>query len=76
MFRQKENTEIVVQREIRTRRHDAVIFETCRPNLEKYLKKKGAVYRGILDWNNLEADIRNIESYNEFNAVQKKLMYE
>ena len=72
MLRQKDNMEIVVQVEIRTRRHDAVIFETCRPILEKY--KKGTIYRGILEWNNLDVDVRNIESLNEFKKVQKKWM--
>ena len=74
MFRQKENPDIVVQREIRTRRHDAVVFETCRPNLEKY--KKGAIYRGILDWNELDVATRNIELFNNFKTVQKKWMYD
>ena len=52
MYKQKDNKELVVQREIRTRRHDAVIYETCRPNLEKY--KNGAIYRGVLEWNDLD----------------------
>ena len=72
MFRQKNNMELVVQREIRTRRHDAVIYETCRPNLEKY--KKGAIYRGIVEWNNLDVNTRNIETFCEFKSVQKKWM--
>ena len=42
--------DLVIQREIRTRRHDAVVYVTYKPNLEKY--KKGAIYRGVLDWNN------------------------
>ena len=72
MFRQKENQNLVVQREIRTRRHDAVIFETCRPILEKY--KKGAIHRGFLEWNNFDVNIRNINSFMEFKSVQKKWM--
>ena len=59
---------------IRTRRHDAVIFETCRPNLEKY--KKGAIYRGVLEWNNLGVDIRNSDTLNEFKTNQKKWMHD
>ena len=74
MFRQKENMDLVVQREIRTRRHDAVIFETCRPNLEKY--KKGAIYRGIVEWNGLDVDTRNIESFQNFKNIQKQWMLE
>ena len=49
MFKQKNNTDLVVNREIRTRRHDAVIFETCRPRIEKY--KQGTIYRGVQEWN-------------------------
>ena len=72
MFKQKENMEIVVERDIRTRRHDALIYETCRPNLEKY--KKGAIYRGVLEWNSLDVGVRNIELFDEFKTNQKKLM--
>ena len=50
------------------------IYETCRPNLEKY--KKGAIYRGILEWNSLEVKIRNIESFDEFKSSQKKIILE
>ena len=72
MFKQKGNAELVVQREIRTRRHDAVIYETCRPNLEKY--KKGTIYRGVLEWNNLDVITRNMDTFDEFKALQKKWM--
>ena len=72
MFRQKENKDLVIQRNIRTRRHDAVVYETCRPILEKY--KKGTIYRGIMEWNSLDVDTRNIEEFNGFKKVQKNLM--
>ena len=72
MFKQKGNRELVVQREIRTRRHDAIIYETCRPNLERY--KKGTIYRGVAEWNNLDVKVRNIETFCEFKSIQKKLM--
>ena len=72
MFRQKENMNLVVQREIRTRRHDAIIYETSRPNLEKY--KKGATYRGVIEWNGLDVDTRNIEFFKDFKIAQKKIM--
>ena len=56
--------------EIRTRRHHAIVYETCRPNLEKY--KEGAVYRGILEWNNLDVNIRNIET---FSRTSRKMQF-
>ena len=73
MYKHKNNIKLVVQREIRTRRYDAVIYETCRPNLEKY-KKKGAIYRGVLEWNNMDINIRNIETFCEFKTAQKQWM--
>ena len=35
MFKQKNNDDLINRRTIRTRMHDAVVFETCKPNLEK-----------------------------------------
>ena len=72
MFKQKGNQEITVDREIRTRRHDAVIFETSRPNLELF--KKSTIYRGILEWNSLPVHIRNIDTFDEFKYVQKQIL--
>ena len=73
MFKQKENDKLVVNRYIRTRRHDAIVYETCRPNLETY--KKGTIYRGIEEWNNLPVNVRNIETFTAFKEMQKKDMY-
>ena len=73
MIKQKENPELVVHRDIRTRRHGAVVFETDRPNLQNY--KKGAIYRGVEEWNNLPVEIRNIESFIAFKGNQKEEMY-
>ena len=67
-IRNKQKPDIVVQREIRTRRHDAIIYQTCRPNLEKY--KKGTIYRGILEWNNLDVDTRNTDTFLAFRLLQ------
>ena len=74
MFKQKENPELVVHRDIRTRRYGAVVFETDRPNLQIY--KKGAIYRGVEEWNNLPVEIRNIESFIAFKGNQKEEMYD
>ena len=74
MYKQQNNADIVVNRNIRTRRHAAVIYETCIPALEKY--KKGTIYRGIQEWNNLPADTRNINTYNKFKTHQKQWLRE
>ena len=39
MFKRKGIMDIVVQHELRIRRHDAVVYETCRQNLDKYKKR-------------------------------------
>ena len=70
MYKQQNNADTVVNREIRTRRHAAVVYETCIPLLEKY--KKGTIYRGIQEWNQLPADDRNASSYENFKNLQKK----
>ena len=74
MYKQQDNVDIVVNRNIQTRRHDAIVYETSIPLLEKY--KKGAIYRGIQEWNNLTVDTRNIDSFQKFRTVQKKWMYD
>ena len=74
MYKQQNNVDIVVNRNIRTRRHDATVYETCIPMLEKY--KKGTIYRGIHEWNNLPVEIRNIGTFNSFKCNQKAWMQE
>ena len=74
MFKKKDNLALVVNRGIRTRRHDDVVFETCRPNLEIY--KTGSIYRGVLEWNNVHPDLRNIVQYVKFKEIQKQEMYD
>ena len=49
------------ERNIRTRLHDAPVFSTSKPNLEKY--KANVFYKGAVLWNNLRPSIRNIETY-------------
>ena len=39
MNKQQDNVDIVVNRNIRTRRHDAIVYETCFPLFEKYKKR-------------------------------------
>ena len=70
MFKQKENENLVVDRDIRTRRHGAIVYETYRPNVETY--KKGTIYRGVEEWNNLPVELRNIETFAAFKESQKK----
>ena len=65
MYLKQNNTKYVIDRQIPTRAHAATVLETCIPKIEKY--KKGTIYRGILLWNNLPVDERNIASYEKIN---------
>ena len=73
MYKQKTDHEILVSRVIRIRRHDAVIFETCRPIFE--ICKKSTIYRGMLKWNNLLVHIRNIETLVNFKSFKKQELF-
>ena len=72
MYKQQNNMELLVQRWIRTRGHGAIVYETCRPNLEKY--KKGTIYQGIIKWDNLDVNTGNIGTFEESKVAQKKWM--
>ena len=45
MFLQQSNDIYVVNRQINTRAHDAIVFETCIPKIGKH--KTRTMYRGI-----------------------------
>ena len=70
MYKYKNNDMYLNKRNVRTRMHDAPVFLTIKPNVEKY--KNNVFYYGALKWNNLHVDIRNIESYDKFKCVQKR----
>ena len=59
-------------REIRTRAHDAPLFEVPVPRCEAFKRSVG--YFGSQEWNVLPPATRNINSYLEFKRVQKKQM--
>ena len=60
MFKQKGNINLINNRKVRTRAHDAILFTTLKPNSEKY--KRNVLYKGAIAWNNLHIDDRNINS--------------
>ena len=72
MFKQKNNELIVNQRVINTRAHDALLFQTERPQNEKY--KRNIYYNGALRWNELRVENRNTLNYISFKSKQKKWM--
>ena len=68
MYLQQDNAKFVVDRQIATRAHDAIVFETCIPKIEKH--KKGCIYRGIFLWNAVTVNERNIETYEKYKKHQ------
>ena len=74
IYSRKQDTEYLVTREVRTRRFDAPVLETVRPQIEKY--KKGTMYRGIAQWNTLDVQTRNTDEVTTFKEAQKKRMME
>ena len=63
----KKNCKIVDNSEIsiNTRLHDGPVFKVTHPNSEPI--KRSVMYSGALEWNNLDADIRNIDDIASFN---------
>ena len=61
MFKQKSNVNIVNNRKVCTRMHDAIVFTTFKPNSEKY--KRNVLYKGALAWNSLSVAIRKSQTY-------------
>ena len=74
MYLRKSKVELLNVREIRTRAHDAPLFEVGIPRCEAYKRNVG--YAGALEWNNLPPPIRNTDSYLAFKYIQKKVMLE
>ena len=54
---------------ISTRLNDGPLFDIPKPNSD--IIKKSVIYSGALDWNNLDADIRNIGELFQFKRSQK-----
>ena len=72
MYKQQTVVNRLDLRKIHTRRRDANVFVTKRPNCDKY--KKNIFYYGAVLWNKLPVKIRKIESYTAFKTYQKNLM--
>ena len=70
MFKMKTNVNHLNMRDIRTRLHDAPVFELIIPTCEKY--KNNVFYNGAVLWNNLTTETRNIETYEKFKFQQKR----
>ena len=70
MYKNRFNVKILNTRNVRTRLHDAPVFNTKKPNSEKY--KANVYYNGDVCWNVLPVHIRNTETYDMFKNCQKQ----
>ena len=69
MYIRKKNGRLMNNREIRTRAHDAPLFNVGIPRCEAYKRSVG--YFGAVGWNNLPPVIRNTATYLAFKHEQK-----
>ena len=77
MFKQKKKKCNVVDNSevtINTRLHDGPVFKVTHPNSEPI--KRSVMYSGALEWNSLDADLRNIDDIVSFKRKQKFWMLE
>ena len=73
MYKRKaDKPALLNNREIRTRAHDAPLFNVNVPRCEAFKRSVG--YFGSVLWNELTPKIRNTNSYLEFKLKQKKEM--
>ena len=73
MFKQQLNNMLVDVRDIRTRSHDAVLFNTKQPFCSKYMCN--IYYYGARILNQLRLNERKIDDYVKFSNVQKRKAY-
>ena len=71
LFMHKQShKECLLKKKIReTRMHSAPVFSTYKPNNEK--ARNNIMYKGAIEWNNLPADVRNL-NFNDFKSLQKR----
>ena len=72
MYTRKSNIQLLNNREIRTRAHDAPLFEIKVPRCEAYKRSVG--YSGGNCWNNLPPNERNTATFQAFKRLQKVKM--
>ena len=72
MYKRKDNQTLLNVREIRTRAHDAPLFNIQIPICEAFKRSVG--YFGSDMWNSLSPAVRNTDSFLAFKTLQKKEM--
>ena len=72
MYLRKKNVHLLNTREIRTRAHDAPLFNVPIPRCEAF--KRSVCYSGSVEWNSLTVESRNTQPFLAFKFAQKKSM--
>ena len=72
MYIRKSKPGLLNVRQIRTRAHDAPLFNVSIPRCEAWKRSVG--YFGAVEWNNLTVEKRNIDSYLPFKYHMKNEM--
>ena len=72
IYNRKSRPDLLNNREIRTRAHDAPIFNVQIPRCEAFKRSVG--YFGAVEWNNLPPDMRNMDPYLVFKFHNRKEM--
>ena len=72
MYKQQGNTDLINRRNIRTRLHDAIVFNLYKPNSEK--SRQNVIYRGALEWNKLGKEQKLLANFKSFKSSQKRFM--
>ena len=72
MYIRKKDVHLLNCREIRTRAHDAPLFNITIPRCEAFKRSVG--YFGALSWNELTPKIRNTDTLLAFKQIQKLKM--
>ena len=72
MYRRLAREELVDNRNIPTRQHDAPLYVVDFPHKETF--KRSVKYSGSTVWNNLSPSVRSINNYEAFKAHQKRVM--
>ena len=70
MYIRKNRTDLMNNREIRTRAHDAPLFNVKTPRCEAFKRSIG--YFGAVAWNELSPETRNIDTFALFKHSQKQ----
>ena len=74
MFKRKNVKALLNNREIRTRAHDAPMFNVPIPRCEAF--KRSVCFQGSTEWNNLPTDTRNSDNFLTFKYKMKSRMFQ